>query len=87
MDHVAYSPFDIPDDLERGLTGLMKTLGLVYGAIDVIRTPDDEFVFLEVNPGGQWLWVEQRTNLLISAAVADLLVTPPNVRESNSLIP
>ena len=73
LNHVAYNACEIPDELELGLRHLMKHLGLVYGAVDVIRTQDDEFVFLEVNPGGQWLWIEQRVGLPISAAIADRL--------------
>jgi glutathione synthase/RimK-type ligase-like ATP-grasp enzyme len=41
---------------------LVALLGLVYGAIDMHRTSDDRYVFLEINPAGQWLVVEQRTD-------------------------
>ena len=52
----------------------MARLGIVYGAIDLRRTPDGRHVFLEVNPAGQWLFVEQATGQPIAAAVAQALL-------------
>jgi hypothetical protein len=37
------------------------------------RTLNGEYIFFEVNPAGQWLFVEQRTGMAISQALADLL--------------
>jgi glutathione synthase/RimK-type ligase-like ATP-grasp enzyme len=63
----------LPTKVQKALLKLQRRLGLSYGAIDVRRTPDEEYVFLEVNPAGQWLFVEQRTGLPISEAVAAYL--------------
>jgi glutathione synthase/RimK-type ligase-like ATP-grasp enzyme len=52
---------------------LMRGLGIDYGAIDMRRTADGEYYFLEVNPAGQWLFVEQRTEQPITKALVDLL--------------
>jgi glutathione synthase/RimK-type ligase-like ATP-grasp enzyme len=60
----------LPDAVEAGLLALMRRLGLVYGACDLRRRPDGEHVFLEVNPAGQWLFVEERTGLPIADALA-----------------
>ncbi len=49
---------------------LMRRLGLEYGAIDLRLTPDGEYVFFEVNPAGQFLFVEHACGLPISAALA-----------------
>ncbi len=65
----------------------MRHLGLVYGAIDMIRTPDGRHVFLEANPSGQWLWIEQRTGLGVSEALVDCLVhnaAPSDVDTDNA---
>ncbi|THF87877.1 alpha-L-glutamate ligase [Deinococcus sp. KSM4-11] len=64
---------ELPRALEDRLLELQRRLGLVYGAIDMRRTPDGEYVFFEVNPAGQWMFVEERTGLPISQAVADHL--------------
>ena len=39
---------------------MLKKLGLVYGAFDFIRMPDNKLVFLEVNPTGEWAWLEEK---------------------------
>lgn len=66
-------PARLPDDVARRLLATMDRLGLVYGAIDLRRRDDGEHVFLEVNPAGQWLYVEEATGLPITDAVAHLL--------------
>jgi MvdC family ATP-grasp ribosomal peptide maturase len=53
---------------------LMRRLGLAYGAIDLIETPDGRLVFLEVNPGGEWGMLEHDLGLPISEAIADALL-------------
>jgi len=66
-------PVELPAALSHSLLALQRRLQLVYGAIDVRRTPDGEYYFLEVNPAGQWQFVEQRTSLPITRAMADCL--------------
>lgn len=73
-----YSPYELPDDISRRLVTLVRNLGLRFGAIDMIYTPDGRYVFVEINPNGQFLFIEQATSLPISAAIADALsATPP----------
>ena len=63
----------LPAAVQTKLRKLQRRLRLVYGAIDMRRTEGGEYVFLEVNPAGQWLFVEQRTGLPIAQALADYL--------------
>jgi len=64
----------LPDALARQCVRLVEALGLRYGAIDFVLTPDGRYVFLEINPNGQYLWVEEATGLPISDALCDLLL-------------
>ena len=50
--------------------------GFVYGAFDFIVTPEGRYVFLEINPGGQYMWVEAKTEMPITEALADALCGP-----------
>jgi glutathione synthase/RimK-type ligase-like ATP-grasp enzyme len=50
--------FALPDEVYRACRQLMRTLGIVFGCFDFIVTPQNEFVFLEVNEAGQFLWKE-----------------------------
>lgn len=63
----------LPPTVETQLHALMVRLGLVYGAIDMRLTPDGKYVFLEINPAGQWLFIEQRSQQPITASLAALL--------------
>jgi glutathione synthase/RimK-type ligase-like ATP-grasp enzyme len=63
----------LPKQIERQLLKLMDSLGLTFEAIDMIETPASEFVFLEVNPSGQWLWLDEILNMGISRCLAEWL--------------
>jgi glutathione synthase/RimK-type ligase-like ATP-grasp enzyme len=64
----------VPEDVEDRLLALMDRLGLTYGAVDMRRTPGGEYVFLEVNTAGEFLFVEDRTGQPIARSLAELLV-------------
>lgn len=68
-----YEPHSLSPNLAERLLSLHRLLGLSYGAYDLIVTHDGEAVFLEVNPAGQWLWIEERLGYPISASIARLL--------------
>jgi glutathione synthase/RimK-type ligase-like ATP-grasp enzyme len=52
---------------------LIKLLELKYGAIDLVNTEEGEVMFLEINPTGDWYWIERFTGLRITEAVVDLI--------------
>jgi glutathione synthase/RimK-type ligase-like ATP-grasp enzyme len=67
--------FALPDRVEASIRRLMDSFGLNFASLDMIVTPDGEFVFLELNPNGQWLWLELELGLPLVASMADLLTT------------
>lgn len=71
----AWQPYNLPEDIESKLTQLMAYFGLNYGAIDIILTPDNRHVFLEVNPVGEFFWLENTPGLPISNAIAQTLLS------------
>lgn len=77
IENIPHSAHTLPDAIAQQCLDLCRALGLQYGAIDMIVTPEGEHVFLEINPQGQWLWVQQRTGLPIAEAIADWLMHPP----------
>ena len=64
---------ELPLDIAARCVALVEQLGLRYGAIDMVLTPDGRYVFLEINPNGQYLWTEVEAGLPISDAICDLL--------------
>jgi hypothetical protein len=70
-----YAPYSLPDDISQKCLRFLNLMKLNFGAFDFIVTPSGEYVFLECNPNGQWLWIELETGLKISEAIADALAT------------
>lgn len=68
------TPHVLPEDVAGLCVRLVEELGLNFGAIDLVLTPGTEYVFLEINPNGQYLWVEYATGLPISEAVCEELI-------------
>jgi glutathione synthase/RimK-type ligase-like ATP-grasp enzyme len=66
----AWQPYTLPANVEEKLLKLMNYFGLNYGAIDIILTPYDRLVFLEVNPCGEFFWLEKCPGLPISDAIS-----------------
>ena len=75
--NVKHESWQLPAEIEVKLLLLMKKWGLTYGAIDMILTPNGKYTFLEINPNGQWFWIEQITGMQISKAIAEILANPP----------
>ncbi|MDQ4074201.1 MAG: hypothetical protein M3162_07865 [Thermoproteota archaeon] len=54
-------------------TTLAKKLGLIMSSIDLILSKNNKVFFLEINPIGDWHWIEKRTNTPITEAVCQLI--------------
>lgn len=70
-DYVAH---ELPPSVTRGLLSLLDQLSLPFATIDMRIDDHGEYHFLEANNAGQFLWIEVRTGLPISAALAELLI-------------
>lgn len=71
---VQFKAEDFPEAEAEKCKTLLKHYGLRYGAFDFIEKPDGELIYLEVNPNGQFKWLEDELGLPISEAIADELV-------------
>jgi hypothetical protein len=63
----------LPKKIELNCIKLVKSLDLHFGAIDMIKTKEGKYYFLEINPNGQWAWIELDTKLKISDAIINFL--------------
>lgn len=63
----------LPNEIKQLCVQLLKKLNLEFGAIDLIKTPEGKYVFLEINPNGQWAWIENQTGQKISEAIINFL--------------
>lgn len=69
---LTYTVTSVPDEVASPMALLMRRLGLRYGAADFVVGPDG-WTFLEINPCGQWDWIEGATGVGIVGAIADEL--------------
>jgi glutathione synthase/RimK-type ligase-like ATP-grasp enzyme len=69
-----WRPYQLPLEVEQKILRLMDYFSLNYGAIDIILTPGGKHVFLELNPSGEFFWLERSPGLPISDAIAALLL-------------
>jgi glutathione synthase/RimK-type ligase-like ATP-grasp enzyme len=73
--HIDHEVFALPEHVQTSIHCLMQSFGINFASIDLILTPGGEFVFLDLNPNGQWLWLEIELGLPLVASMADLLTT------------
>lgn len=76
-NHV-YSLIDCPIDIRQKCLEMLSYYNLKFGAFDFIVTPNNEWVFLELNPNGQWLWLEKALNISISKEIIVFLEKKEN---------
>ncbi|MFD3558792.1 ATP-grasp ribosomal peptide maturase [Streptomyces sp. NPDC058686] len=70
---LSYTVVDLPDQVDKALLAYLDHFGLVSGSFDLALDRAGEYWWLELNPNGQWGWLEENTGPEMSAAFADLL--------------
>lgn len=74
IPNTPHSILEPPQEIKDMVVQLMKELNLNFGALDFIVDENGKWYFLEINPMGQWLWIEDLTGLNISDAICNWLV-------------
>lgn len=72
-DTLTYSRFDLPEKITTKILMLMKKLNLLFGGVDLILK-GDKYYFIEVNPTGEWGWLESGISLPISSEIVNTLM-------------
>jgi len=72
---------ELPLEIEAKCIELTKRLGLHFGAIDFVLDKDMRYVFLEINPNGQWGWIEKRLGYDISGEIVNSLLKEGHINE------
>jgi glutathione synthase/RimK-type ligase-like ATP-grasp enzyme len=76
--NVPIRSWPVPDSLHSQVRSTLDALGLEMGVIDLKMMPNGEIVWLEVNPQGQFLFLEGLANIPLSDHFADYLLTMLN---------
>lgn len=69
-----WQAYELPHDIADKLTALMQKANLLFGAIDMIKNKAGEYVFLEVNPKGEWGMLQKDIGHPIAETIAEQLV-------------
>ncbi len=70
-----------PED-ERAIKGFMNETGYRFGRFDFIRK-DGELWFLELNPNGQWAWLDEKNENGLVTLVADAIKSEDRAHREN----
>lgn len=73
--YFGWEPYQLPDHVAKSLTKMMKQMNLFFGAIDIIRHQDGRYIFLEVNPQGEWGMLQRDLQYPIGETIAEKLVS------------
>lgn len=65
---------ELPAALATTLVSLVRGYDLSFAGVDLLVTPGGDWVFLELNPNGQWAWMEPLVGLPLTQALVDHLV-------------
>lgn len=74
FDRVRHYPLDLPSTVEDSLRDYARSFGLEFVAFDLSET-ENGWVFFEANPGGQWLWLEEKGGVDVAGPLADHLMS------------
>lgn len=70
-DDLLFIPTDLPNEITAMCRSYVKSAGLIFGAIDLVLS-NGKFYFLEINPSGEWGWLQKPVGLPIAEALCDL---------------
>ncbi len=73
-----YAVSHLSDKVQTMCRRMLDELGLLFGAFDFVRTPDNDLVFLEINPTGEWAWLENRLGFPMRDAFVELFFGQAN---------
>jgi len=70
---IQYKRLHLPQSISKKCICLTRTLNLQFSAIDLVIDHNRNYYFLEINPNGQWAWIEKRLGYDISGQIVNLL--------------
>lgn len=83
-DHgIKFVAIPTPDEIISFCTEFLKYFDLRFGCFDFILNKEGEYIFLECNTNGQWLWLERDAGLPISDAFVRTFISAYEMHAKN----
>lgn len=70
VEQLPHRLVNVPEQISKALCGILRDMSLNFGAFDLVLDEDGSYYFLELNPNGQFYWVE----LLTGAPLIDAML-------------
>lgn len=74
-----HSKIDLPLEINNKCVALVKRMNLQFGAIDFVLDKNSAYIFLEINPNGQWAWIERQLGYPIAKTITQILLEKDSV--------
>lgn len=68
-----HNPISLPLEIEQKCIALNRFFNLNFSAIDMVLDTQGNYIFLELNPNGQWAWIEEKAGYPIRDTIIDFL--------------
>ena len=72
----------MPIEITKKLSKLADFFGIKTGSFDLVKTENNEYVFLEINPGGQFEMVSKPCNYFLDQKIAKELIKTSKKNEN-----
>lgn len=63
----------LPIEIEEKCIAINRYFNLNFSAIDMVLDTEGNYIFLELNPNGQWAWIEEKVGYPIRDTIIDFL--------------
>lgn len=73
INEIEHRPYELQEEIREKTIKYTRSYGLEFDAFDFVLSKDDELFFLELNPNGQWGWIEHLTKQPLREALVRLL--------------
>lgn len=81
LRHTAH---ELPMSIQKQIREFVQLQGLSFSALDFALSQNGDYFFLENNPNGQWLWLEQLTGVRLSDFMIEHLFDPASASGDHS---
>jgi ATP-GRASP peptide maturase of grasp-with-spasm system len=71
---IRFVPYQLPLEIEEKVTKFMNSINLNTGSVDFIKSVDGRYIFLEVNPAGQFGMTAYPCNYQLHKEIANNLI-------------
>jgi len=80
----AWAKYTLPYEVCKCIDSMMQEMGLLFGALDIMRHTDGRYIFLEVNPQGEWGMLQRDLAYPIGETIAAGLVARIPTKNKNA---